>query len=146
MAKESNIQVNIPKSAQKDLAKVKMDVATTELKKRIEDIKNIEKESGSPLSSEKVLGYMADIEKEFLATKIYNKLQALMTEIQEKLDAYDDPINKMKKQVTLLTRNHADFVTIIKVSTKTVKAVAWVIGAIVTVFTLINIIARMAGR
>jgi len=141
--KKDNIEQNIPKGANKDIAKLKMDEATKALKKRIEEIKEMERQSGAPLSSEKLLGYMADIEKEFLATKIYNKLQTVLKEIEEKMSAYDAPINTAKKQIGRLAKNHEDLADMIKVAMKTVKAVGWILGAIVTIFTIANFFMRM---
>jgi chaperonin cofactor prefoldin len=111
-----------------------------ELDDQIKVLKNLEEESSKTASNIEVIRQLSKIKCNVTDEKVKETLQLLSKAIDEKLSAYDNPINTHSKQIKAIRESMETLQKMVNTAINTVKITGWVIGIILTLFSIFSII------
>lgn len=123
--------------------KEKLKKATEIFREKIEEVKQLEQQAGKPLSSSDILKEFGEVEMGIAEEKSKKIVAALSSKLDEALTIYNDPINTHTKQLKILRQAYEQLARIFNIGINSLKATAWIIGAIVALFTLIQIMKEI---
>ena len=116
-----------------------------EFEDKLKVLKNIEEENSNKINDNSdIIQQLSKVKYSIADEKVKETLSLLSKSIEEKLSAYDEPINKHTKQIKAIRESMESMQKMVQITLNTAKIAAFIISGMILLFTLFTFLRDAA--